>query len=164
MRDSFMASTIEPWAAALGRIPSGLFIVTVRTATAETGMLASWVQQCSFDPPQLTVAVRKDRYLLDWLADDAAFTVNVLAEGQKPFLAHFGKGFEPGEPAFEGLDVRRIGDSAPILLAAHAHLDCRVVGRFDAGDHVLVHGRVVGGEVLHDGKPATHVRRTGTTY
>jgi len=159
-----MATSIEPWAAALGRIPSGLFIVTVRRATAETGMLASWVQQCSFEPPQLTVAIRKGRYLLDWLQVDTAFTVNVLSEGQKAFLTHFGKGFEPGEPAFEGLDVRRDSDNAPSLLAAHACLDCRVVGQFDAGDHVLVHGRVVGGSVLNEGKPATHVRRTGTTY
>ena len=38
-------------AAALGRVPSGLYILTARHGDAETGMLVSWVQQCSFAPP-----------------------------------------------------------------------------------------------------------------
>ena len=81
------------WAAALGRVPSGLFVLTVRHDGQETGMLASWVQQCSFDPPRVSAAFAKGRWVLDWLTTGTAFAVNVLAEGQKPLLAHFGKGF-----------------------------------------------------------------------
>ena len=51
-----------------------------------------------------------------------------------------------------------------MLAAALAYLDCRVAGRFDAGDHVLVIGRVVGGAVLHDGRPTVHVRKSGLHY
>jgi flavin reductase (DIM6/NTAB) family NADH-FMN oxidoreductase RutF len=148
------------WAAALGRVPSGLFVVTVR----ETGMLASWVQQCSFDPPQLTVAFRKGRPVLEWLTDGAAFAVNVIPEGQKALVAHFGKGFEPGQPVFDGVECVLNGDSAPLLKAALACLDCRAMGRFDVGDHVLVVGRVVDGLVNGDGKPAVHVRKNGLHY
>src|SRR5215212_332671 len=88
--------------AALGRVPSGLFILTVRHGEDETGMLASWVQQCGFDPPQVVAAFAKDRWVLKWLKPHAAFAVNVLAEGQKQLMAHFGKGFGPGEEAFTG--------------------------------------------------------------
>jgi flavin reductase (DIM6/NTAB) family NADH-FMN oxidoreductase RutF len=151
-------------AAALGRVPSGLFILTARHGHHDTGMLASWVQQCSFDPPQVTAAFAKDRWVLDWLTDGAAFAVNVLGEGQKALLAHFGKGFGRGEPEFEGLEVRPSGAAAPALLAAHAFLDCRVAGRVPVGDHVLVIGRVVGGEVLHEARSATHVRKSGAHY
>ena len=151
-------------AAALGRIPSGLFVLTARHGRQETGMLASWVPQCSFDPPQVSAAVKKGRYVLDWLTPGAAFAVNVLSEGQKALLGHFGKGFEPGEPAFEGLEVKRGAEAAPVVLAAHAYLDCRVVAHHDAGDHVLVIGRVVGGGVLHEARPATHVRKSGLHY
>jgi flavin reductase (DIM6/NTAB) family NADH-FMN oxidoreductase RutF len=150
--------------AALGRVPSGLFILTARHGRQETGMLASWVQQCSFEPPQVTAAFAKDRWLLEWMTEGAAFAVNVLGEGQKQLMSHFGKGFEPGEKAFEGIDVQRNGDAAPVLTAAHAYLDCRVVKRIEAGDHVLVIGRVIGGSVLHDSRPATHVRRSGKHY
>ncbi|MCE9565648.1 MAG: flavin reductase family protein [Planctomycetes bacterium] len=149
---------------ALGRIPSGLFVLTARHGGQETGMLASWVQQCSFDPPQVSVAVRSGRYVLDWLTDGAAFVVNVIPEGGKALIAHFGKGFEPGEPAFEGLEVRRDGKEPPVLLTAHAYLECRVVNRIEAGDHVLVIGRVVSGALQHHGGPIVHVRKNGLRY
>lgn len=150
--------------AALGRVPSGLFVLTARHGPRETGMLASWVQQCAFDPPQIVAAFAKDRWVLDWLTTGAAFGVNVLGEGQKPLLSHFGKGFALGEPAFEGLDVKRDGPAAPMLLAAHAYLDCRVTQKCEVSDHVLVIGQVVGGSVLNDSRPATHVRKSGKHY
>ena len=71
--------------------------------------------------------------------------------------------FLQGEEAFAGLDVRR-GEAGPVLSASHAYLECRVAAAHDGGDHVLVVGRVVGGAVQTDGKPATHVRKTGKHY
>src|SRR4051794_26956560 len=95
----------ESLAAALGRIPSGLFVLTLGHGENETGMLASWVQQCSFDPPQVSVAVNKQRDVLERLLDGAPFVLNVIPEGGKSLVAHFGKGFDPGQPAFVGLEV-----------------------------------------------------------
>jgi len=154
----------DTWAEALGRIPSGLFIITARSGERETGMLASWVQQCSFDPPRISVAVHKGRYILDWLTPGTAFVVNVIPEGGKALIAHFGTGFEPGEPAFENIEVRREGEAPPILAAAHAYLECHVAAHFDAGDHVLVLGNVVAGSLLAEGKPITHTRKNGLKY
>ena len=152
-------------AAALGRIPSGLFVLTVRHGDQETGMLTSWVQQCSFDPPQISVALRKGRDVLDWLSQGASFVLNVLPEGAKGLISHFGKGFELGQPAFEGVKVARERGTAPVLLASHAYLACRVVAQFDAGgDHVLVIGRVQAGAVLSEGKPTVHIRKNGLKY
>ena len=94
-------------ASALGRIPSGLFIVTARRDGLETGMLASWIQQCSFAPPMLSLAMKQGRDLAGWLTEGAAFTVNVLERDQTDMIAHFGRGFALGEPAFEGLEVLR---------------------------------------------------------
>ena len=151
--------------AALGRNPSGLFILTARHGDRETGMLASWVQQCSFDPPQLSVAVRRDRDLLEWLTAGAAFTLNQIGEGQNAFLSHFGKGFALDQPAFTGLNVERPAGEGPILLDALGHLLCRVAGRYAAGDHDCVVGTGVGGRPsLADGKPWVHVRKTGARY
>jgi flavin reductase (DIM6/NTAB) family NADH-FMN oxidoreductase RutF len=158
------ADPSESLAAALGRIPSGLFVLTARNGDDETGMLASWVQQCSFDPPQVSVAVNKARDVLGWLAEGAVFVLNVLPEGGKTLVSHFGKGFAPGEPAFTGLELARERGAPPVLLAAHAYLVCHVVGRADAGDHVLVIARVTAGAVLHDGKPTVHVRKNGLRY
>ncbi len=158
------ADPTESLAAALGRIPSGLFILTLGHGRSETGMLVSWVQQCSFDPPQVTVAVNTARDVLKSLPEGAEFVLHVVPEGSKQLVAHFGKGFPPGEPAFEGVEVRRDANLPPVLMAAHAYLACRVVGQVNAGDHTLVIGRVRGGAVLHDGKPTVHTRKNGFRY
>ena len=155
----------DPLWAALGRVPSGLFVLTCAHAGEETGMLASWVQQCSFDPPQVAAAIRKGRPVVGWLTEgNARLVVNVLAEGAKKFVAHFGRGFDPGEPAFDGVAVDRGRAAAPVLSEAVAYLECRVAGWTDATDHVLFVLEVVGGAVLGDGKPATHSRKSGAHY
>jgi flavin reductase (DIM6/NTAB) family NADH-FMN oxidoreductase RutF len=151
-------------ALALGRIPSGLFILTVRHGTKETGMLASWVQQCSFQPPRVTIAIRKGRNVLDWLKDGSALVLNVLPEGAKSLIGHFGRGFELGEPAFDGIKLAKEREPAPILATAHAYLTCRVVNRLDAGDHVVLVAEVSSGAILNDGKPTVHIRKNGLTY
>ncbi len=154
----------RPWAGALGRVPSGLFVVTARSGGQETGMLASWVQQCSFDPPQVSVAVRRDREVIAWLTPGAALTVNVLDATQTDMIVHFGRGFPLGAPAFEGLDVERPDGAPPVLSDSLAYLECRVVERLPAGDHDLFIARVVGGRVLGEGQPMVHVRKSGLHY
>lgn len=152
------------WALALGRIPSGLFIVTVRHGTEQTGMLASWVQQCSFEPPQVSLALRKGRVIADWMASGAPFSLHVLGEGQSKLVSHFGKGFELGQSAFEGLEVIYRDGLAPLLPQALAVLDCRAAGRFSVGDHDILIGTIHDGQILHDGRPTVHIRRHGTHY
>jgi flavin reductase (DIM6/NTAB) family NADH-FMN oxidoreductase RutF len=150
--------------AALGRVPSGLFILTARRGTAETGILTSWVQQCAFEPPCISVAIRRDRAIAQWLSSDSPFTLNVLDDSQTDMIVHFGRGFAPEEPAFEGLDVDRDSGGAPVLKEALACLECRVIGRCETGDHDLFLGRVVAGRVLNDGHPMIHVRKSGFHY
>ena len=157
-------SELSDVASALGRIPSGLFVLTARDGPRETGLLVSWVQQCGFDPPQVTLCVRQGRDVLAWLGEGSAFTVNVVGESQKRFLSHFGKGFSLDEDAFAGLSVERADGEAPILSDALAHLRCRVRRRVDVGDHELLIGVVVGGRVQHAGEPYLHVRKNGLKY
>lgn len=156
---------VQSLAAALGRVPSGLYILTARSGERETGMLASWVQQCSFEPPGVTVAVRRDRDVLSWLVQDAPFTLNLLAEGQTNLLGHFGRGFSLDQPAFNGLRIERAEDRAPVLLDTLGYLLCRVTNRFPAGDHDLIVGTVTGGRLLQpDGRPYVHTRKSGLRY
>jgi flavin reductase (DIM6/NTAB) family NADH-FMN oxidoreductase RutF len=151
-------------ARALGRVASGLFVVTARLEPGETGMLASWVQQCSFDPPQLSLALGRDRTLAAGLALGSRFTVNILGEGQTRYLSHFGKGFAAGAPAFEGLEVLRPLEDAIVLADALAWLACELTGRCAAGDHDLLIGRILDGNLLSEARPMIHVRKNGLRY
>lgn len=156
---------IQQTAMAVGRIPSGLFILTARDGERETGMLASWVQQCSFEPLQVTVAVRRDRPVAAWLIQGVPVTLNQIGEGQNSLISHFGKGFAPDEPAFSGLNVERRSGEAPILREALAHLLCRISGVISAGDHEVFIATVIGGEhQIPEGKPMVHIRKSGLRY
>jgi flavin reductase (DIM6/NTAB) family NADH-FMN oxidoreductase RutF len=151
-------------AAALGRIPSGLFILTARQGDAQTGMLASWTQQCAFDPPHVTVAIKRGRDILTWLDTRAVFTLNILDDTQTDMIGHFGRGFALGEPAFAGLEVHPADQGGPILSEALGYLDCRVTARHLVGDHDLLIAQVVGGRMLNEGHPMVHIRKSGMHY
>jgi flavin reductase (DIM6/NTAB) family NADH-FMN oxidoreductase RutF len=127
-------------------------------------MLASWVQQCSFDPPQISLALKSDRDLARWLTQDVGFTLNILDHTQTDMIAHFGRGFKAGEEAFAELEIDHLDQAGPVLVEGVAFLECRVVARHPAGDHDLVIGRVVRGQLLSEGEPMVHVRRSGMHY
>lgn len=151
-------------AAALGRIPSGIFVLTVTNSGRENGMLASWVQQCSFQPPRLTVAIHPDRDVARILKAGASFTLNILESSQTDMVAHFGKGFGPGEEPFRNVAVLRQEGRAAVLSEALAYLECTVVERVKAGDHDLFIADVSAGQLLDEGQPMVHIRKNGLHY
>jgi flavin reductase (DIM6/NTAB) family NADH-FMN oxidoreductase RutF len=153
---------VSPIGAALGRLPSGIYILTAREGDRATGMLASWVQQAGFQPPMVTVAVRSDRFVAEWIAQSGRFTLNQVAAGHKPLLKHFARGFGPDEDAFAGLEVVQDAQGGPVLGESLAWLDARVAGQVEGGDHRVFLAEVVGGGLLdREGEPMTHVRRNG---
>jgi flavin reductase (DIM6/NTAB) family NADH-FMN oxidoreductase RutF len=150
--------------AILGRVPSGIFILTVGEGDAATGMLASWVMQAGFEPPMVTVAVRHGRYVADWLSEGQPFVLNVVGADQKHLLKHFGKGFEPGEPAFAGLDVTPSAAGPPVLAEAVGHLECEPAGHIDSADHRIILARLTAGALANDAPPMVHIRKNGAHY
>ena len=159
----------SPLAAVLGRIPSGIFILTSRDATAaeprETGMLASWVMQAGFEPPMVTVAMGKKRYLADWLLRGESFVLNLVGHEQGSLLKHFGKGFEPGEPAFEGLRIARSPAGLPVLTDCLGYLECNPTAHVESGDHYIVLAQVLAAEMLdEEARPMVHLRKNGLHY
>jgi flavin reductase (DIM6/NTAB) family NADH-FMN oxidoreductase RutF len=155
-------------AAVLGRTPSGLFVLSARSPSGdETALLASWIQQAGFDPPAITVALNKKRYLNDWLAESPRLAVSVLGESQKKALGHFSRGFEPGEPAFVGHQLARTSDGLPVLADALGWMAGDVAGSIDAGDHFVYAVRITEaatGTRLATEKPWVHVRKNGLGY
>jgi flavin reductase (DIM6/NTAB) family NADH-FMN oxidoreductase RutF len=150
--------------AALGRVPSGIFIVTVRKRGQETAMLASWLQQCSFEPPRVTLAVQPGREIVGLLTSEATIAINILEASQTDMIAHFGKGFPIGADAFDGIEVLREDGKAPVLAEALAVLEGKLVDRFRAGDHDLFVVEIGAGRVLDEGQPMVHIRKHGFHY
>jgi flavin reductase (DIM6/NTAB) family NADH-FMN oxidoreductase RutF len=147
-------------AAALGRIPSGLFVVGWRDGDADRSMLASWVMQAGFAPPVVSIAVAPTRDLLAAIERGCPFVVSVLGQAQRALLARFGR---PTADAFDGLAIQRTASGAAALADAAAWLDCRPVARAAHGDHVVVLAEVTAaGGGSHE--PLMHVRKNGLRY
>jgi flavin reductase (DIM6/NTAB) family NADH-FMN oxidoreductase RutF len=148
----------------LGRVTSGIYILTIGSKDRATGMLASWVMQAGFEPPMVTVAVRQGRYVAEWLTAGEPFVLNIVSEGQKHLLKHFGKGFEPGEPAFNGLDVKPVANGVPMLIDSLGYLECEPTSHIDSGEHRIFLARISGGDLLSDAAPMVHIRKNGAHY
>ena len=151
---------------ALGRVASGLFIVTARHEEKEDAGLASWVSQCSFEPPALTIVLAENRPARRLIEASGAFIVNVLNNDTDGLLKKFCKGpAKPGASVLENLKARKGYKDIAILEESVSYLECKVINQVPVGDHVLYVGEILGGEVLNaDDKPYFHTRSNGFGY
>ena len=153
---------------ALGRIPSGVFVLTARDAGRRMGMLASFVQQASFSPPAICLAVGKDRDIRDLILSTRRLALCVLAEGDTELMRRFAKARpDAAADAFEGLDVFDAPSGLPVVARSLAWLDGEVIQTVNFGaDHELFIARVTAGDLLRDdgARSFTHVRGNGFHY
>ena len=98
---------------ALGRVPSGLFVVTAKFEDKEDAVLASWVNQCSFDPPGVTVSLGQMRNARLLIESSQAFIVNILGKESSNLMKHFFKSHEGS--IFDGLKTRKGIEGIKIL-------------------------------------------------
>jgi flavin reductase (DIM6/NTAB) family NADH-FMN oxidoreductase RutF len=157
-------SRIPAFARALGAVPSGLFVATAGRDEAATGALVSFVQQVGFDPPCLIVAVKQGRPLEELIRGEGRFCLSILDDASMKLLGHFARGFDPGQPAFDGVATGSDAAGVPYLLDALAWLSCELVGEATWSDHVVFCGRVLAGDRRGLEQPLVHVRKTGLSY
>lgn len=160
----FETTELSPLALALGRIPTGLFVVTTRRAGAPVGFVGSFVVQVGFDPPTLCVAVGRDRPHLAAIREAGRFALSVLDRDSQDLMGPFFKRHPEGQSAFDAVAHADTPGGSPYLTRALAWLDCRVQGEHAAGDHVVVFGIVEDAALLRPGDPAVHLRRNGLGY
>ena len=156
---------LEGAAKAMGRIPSGLFIVTTGDVATGTGYLASFIQQVSIDPLVVGICVGRDRPVVEMIRKSGRFAVHVLAKEDKSLMKHFVKGFEVGEKAFEGVAVKAGSLGTPILTESWAVIECELFSQsVEPGDHVVFFGKAVAGILSKAEAPAVHTRPHGRRY
>lgn len=148
----------------LGRIPSGIAILTTKSEAGPTAMLSSWFQQVSFEPALVSVAIKSGRHVGEAIKKSRKFVLNILHTGQKNFLAHFGKGFEPGQDPFVGIAFETQDTGIAILKEALCFLECELQETLLTGDHEIFIGKVINGGIEEEGQPMVHLRRNGFNY
>ena len=151
---------------ALGRISSGLYIITAKKGDISSAMLASWVNQASFQPLGVSIAVAKDRAIESLMQVGDRFVLNVLEEeNYQGLMKHFLKRFPPGADRFAGVKTQSASDGSPILADALAYMECEVVSRMECSDHWIVYSTVNAGRVSKpESMTAVHHRKLGNSY
>src|SRR5438067_2371130 len=150
---------------AIGRIPSGVFILTARHENRAGAILASWVQQASFEPPALSIALAKGRSIAESIRASKQLALSIIPEDDKSLMKHYARPISDDADPFAGVRVIDTPGGMPALADALAWLECRVISTCDfGGDHELIIAQIVAGEILKEGKPFMHVRGNGFHY
>jgi flavorubredoxin/flavin reductase (DIM6/NTAB) family NADH-FMN oxidoreductase RutF len=151
---------------ALGRISSGLYIVTAKKGEFSGAMIASWIAQASFQPLGFTIAVAKTRAIDKLLQIGDRFVLNVLEEGNYQDLKkHFLKRLLPGANRFAGVKTQTAKNGSPILTDALAYMECQVVSSMECSDHWILYCTVEDGKVSKpDALTAVRHRKVGNYY
>jgi flavin reductase (DIM6/NTAB) family NADH-FMN oxidoreductase RutF len=146
---------------AIGRIPSGVYVITAKSKDRKVGMLGSWVQQVGFEPPTVSVAVHPDRELYKTIEESGCFSINVLSNQNMNLMKNFSR-YSPDQ--FDGVACKE-NEWGIVLEDTVAVMNCRFVQKITASDHHLFIGEVVDGGILNrDEEPMVHLRKSGFNY
>jgi len=89
------------------------------------------------------VAVHNKHQSSRLIAENQAFVINLIGQGQEAVAkAYYG----PAESGYEKLDGTSVTDSSatntPLIPGAIGHLDCLDINKVETGNHTLFLGRV----------------------
>lgn len=148
---------------ALGKIASGLYIATATIGGAPVGMLCSFVEQASFQPPMISLAIAPGRPISPALDAGVPFALHVLSKQNNALLKSFARGGTAA--SFEGHAQVENQFGVPIFAEAWAYLLARVVSKVPAGDHSLYVAEVLDGALQQEGHEASvRIRANGFAY
>ncbi len=138
-----------------GHFATGVTVVTTLDASgAPAGMTVTSFASVSLDPPLISVAIGHEATIHRELRAAARFTVNILAVEQENLSRHFADSL-PNR--FDGIGWEE-RDGFVVLAGTLAHIACEKVTDFEAGDHTIILGRVVGGAGAGGDGPLVHYR------
>ena len=147
---------------ALRMISYGVYILTSKMNSEVSAATVTWVSQASFEPPMLSVCVKRDSGSYKVVKDRGEFILHMLGESQKDLAATFIKPTEVKNGLING-EKYEINDDLPLIMAAPAYINCHVLEILENGDHPLFLAKV--NEVtVRENVPPLELCKTGWSY
>ena len=139
-----MDAPADPYAAqkaAFARYPTGVTVVSCAPpGRAPLAITVNSFTSVSLTPTLVLWCIDKGTSVFAAYEEADNYAVSILAHDQ----AHLSNRFAtPGQHDFEPGESEVLQTGAPLLLGRLAGFDCTVEARHDAGDHVILVGRVV---------------------
>jgi flavin reductase (DIM6/NTAB) family NADH-FMN oxidoreductase RutF/DNA-binding IclR family transcriptional regulator len=124
----------------LGNFPTGVAAITSASPTGEPyGMTVGSFTSVSLDPPLVAFLPDKKSSSFPKIQGTGAFCVNVLGADQERVCRSFAA---KGADKFAGLKWHPASSGSPVLDGVVAWIDCDIHEIHDAGDHLIVVGKV----------------------
>ena len=124
----------------LGHFASGIAIVTGVDDGEPVGLTCQSFFSVSLEPPLVAFAPSKTSKSWPRIQTAKSFCVNILSEAQEDLCRVFA---QTGADKFKGVGWRAGLTGSPVLADSLAWIDCQIEVEHDAGDHLIVVGRVV---------------------
>lgn len=158
---------------ALEKMSYGYYLVASRKEGAElasqnedwiSAATVSWAMQSSFNPPLITIAVKKASNLNETIQRAQAFSLTILGQGEKALIKDFADESDISGHKINGIRFETGTETgSPVLKTGIATLECRLEDALTPpGDHMLFVGRIVDAEFHKDETPLTTL--SGPTY
>lgn len=155
-----MAVGPDTFRAVVGAFPTGVTVVTTLDGDGTPrGLTSNAFSSVSADPPLLLVCVDKRSQTLPALQASGTFVVNFLAAGRQELSNTFAS---RAADKFAGVswEPSAVANGAPILVHdVVAYAECVIHQQVEAGDHVILIGRIEGGGTW-PGAPLLYYKRT----
>lgn len=140
----------------MGHFATGIAIITAAHAEGPVGLTVQSFTSLSLDPPLVCFAPAKSSSSYPRIKAAGAFCVNILGEHQEALCRVFA---QSGADKFAGVGYDLAPTSrAPRLHDTLAWVDCTLEAEHDAGDHLVVIGRVSDMGVADEGRPLLFYR------
>ena len=139
----------------LGHFATGVTVVTGIADGEPVGLAVNSFTSVSLEPPLVAFCVNLKSTSWPRLREAGTFCVNILAEDQEALSRAFAG---RGPDRFMGVGWRPAPSGAPILGGVLAWMDCTVDAEHEAGDHLIVVGRVGELDLGREGRPLLFYR------
>jgi flavin-dependent trigonelline monooxygenase, reductase component len=135
------AFDIAEFRRALGAFVTGVTVVTtIQPDGSPRGFTANSFTSVSLDPPLILVCIAKTASSYAVFSETRRFAVSVLAEDQKSVSGVFAS---KAADKFAQVPWSTRKTGVPVMDGAAASFDCQTHEVVDAGDHIILIGRVV---------------------
>lgn len=124
----------------------GCFVTGVTVVTAidgggrPRGFTANSFTSVSLDPPLVLVCIARTAGSYPLFSTNTHFAINILGEEQRPISTRFAS---KDVDKFAQVEWRAGRTGSPLIGGTVAWLDCRTEQQIDAGDHLILVGRVL---------------------
>lgn len=146
----------EEFKRCIGSFPTGVAVVTATAADGTpVGVTVSSLTSVSLTPPLILFCLDKHALSRQAFSGSRQFRVHVLAQEQAGMAVRFAK---RGVAKFAQSAAPQAGLEPPHLPDTHASMLCDTACEYDAGDHVILVGRVVAVESGGDTDPLVYYR------